>query len=144
MLQILSHHVSEMLAKGKDLTELEGIGDDLAEKIETLVNRGGPLLMLEAVKHRVPAHLATSWAFPNWAPNASAPCMMPWVSPASMICARPCRRKDAGGFRLWQQDRGTFYSSAGQAQPAGPVAPCWPRRKTWPGLWSTTWPRRLA
>jgi len=49
--------MSALLAEGKDLSELPGIGDDLAEKIATLVD-SGELPLLEEVEQRVPAELA--------------------------------------------------------------------------------------
>ncbi len=53
----LSRPVTDLLEKGEDLTELEGIGDDLAEKIETIVDTGS-LPLLEELEQRVPPALA--------------------------------------------------------------------------------------
>jgi DNA polymerase (family 10) len=49
--------MSALLAEGKDLTELPGIGEDLSAKIATLVETG-ELPLLEEVERRVPAALA--------------------------------------------------------------------------------------
>jgi len=52
----LSHSVSELLNKGKDLTELPGIGKDLSAKIEE-IHRSGKLSLLEETKRRLPPGL---------------------------------------------------------------------------------------
>ena len=53
----LSNSVSDMVEAGDDLTELPDIGEDLAEKIEEIVNTGG-LTQLEEIKRRTPPELA--------------------------------------------------------------------------------------
>lgn len=56
-IKTLSRPVTDLVAEGEDLTELEGIGDDLAGKIEEIVNTGG-LEQLEAIRARTPSELA--------------------------------------------------------------------------------------
>ena len=53
----LSAGVSEMIKAGKDLTRLPGVGDDLANKIKTIVETG-KLPLLEEIRQRVPAALS--------------------------------------------------------------------------------------
>jgi len=53
----LSHPVSELVEGEKDLSELPGIGDDLAGKIETIVKEG-TLDQLEELKEEVPPVLS--------------------------------------------------------------------------------------
>jgi DNA polymerase (family 10) len=48
--------MADMLAAGEDLTELDGIGEELARKIEQIVQTG-TLTQLEEVEHRTPAEL---------------------------------------------------------------------------------------
>jgi len=49
--------MADLLDEGQDLTELPGIGEDLARKIEEIVQTGG-LRQLEEIKQRTPAGLA--------------------------------------------------------------------------------------
>ncbi|MGD1992130.1 MAG: DNA polymerase/3'-5' exonuclease PolX [Anaerolineae bacterium] len=49
--------MADMLEEGKDLTELPGIGQDLAGKIEEIVDTGG-LAQLDEVRSRTPPELA--------------------------------------------------------------------------------------
>jgi DNA polymerase (family 10) len=53
----LSKSVSDMVEADEDLSELPDIGEDLAEKIEEIVNTGG-LAQLEEIKGRTPPELA--------------------------------------------------------------------------------------
>jgi DNA polymerase (family 10) len=53
----LSRNVSEMVEEGEDLTDLPGIGEDLAGKIEEIV-KTGDLKQLEKVEQRTPPALA--------------------------------------------------------------------------------------
>jgi len=53
----LSRQVADLVDEGADLTEMEGIGDDLAEKIETIVDTGA-LPLLDDLQNRTPAALA--------------------------------------------------------------------------------------
>ncbi len=53
----LSKSVADMIEEGQDLTELPGVGEDLAGKIEEIVNTGG-LAQLEEIKQRTPPELA--------------------------------------------------------------------------------------
>ena len=55
-IETLPRPVAELVAEGQDLTELEGIGDDLAGKIEEIVETGG-LTQLEEIKKRTPSGL---------------------------------------------------------------------------------------
>ncbi len=53
----LSRDVSEMVMEGEDLTELSGIGEDLAGKIQEIVETGD-LKQLEEIEQRTPPELA--------------------------------------------------------------------------------------
>ncbi|MFW6082727.1 MAG: helix-hairpin-helix domain-containing protein, partial [Chloroflexota bacterium] len=53
----LSTDVSEMVKQGEDLTDLPGIGEDLAGKIREIVNTGD-LRQLEEIEQRTPPELA--------------------------------------------------------------------------------------
>ncbi len=53
----LTQPVTQMLKEGEDLTELQGIGDDLSDHIRELVDTGG-LELLEEVAREVPRELA--------------------------------------------------------------------------------------
>jgi DNA polymerase (family 10) len=55
-IETLSRPVAEMVAEGQDLSELEGIGEDLAGKIEEIVETGG-LTQLEEIEARTPSGL---------------------------------------------------------------------------------------
>lgn len=55
-IETLSRPVADLVAEGQDLTELEGIGDDLAGKIEEIVETGG-LTQLEEIEKRTPSGL---------------------------------------------------------------------------------------
>lgn len=57
LLRTLPRDVDEMLANGADLTDLPGIGDDLAAKIREFVD-SGHLKALDRIKREVPPHLA--------------------------------------------------------------------------------------
>jgi len=52
----LARPVAEMVDAGEDLTELSGIGDDLAEKIATILETGG-LPLLDDLEERLPSAL---------------------------------------------------------------------------------------
>lgn len=52
----LSKNVTDLIAEKNDLTELPGIGDDLAEKIQTIV-KTGDLPLLKQIEARTPAAL---------------------------------------------------------------------------------------
>jgi DNA polymerase (family X) len=53
----MSRSMADLIAEGKNLSELPDIGEDLAEKIETIV-RTGRLPLLEEVEGRTPAALS--------------------------------------------------------------------------------------
>ncbi|MCB9161846.1 MAG: DNA polymerase/3'-5' exonuclease PolX [Caldilineaceae bacterium] len=54
----LSEPVADMVAAGDDLSALHGIGDDLADKIATLVANDGHLPQLDEIRARTPPGLA--------------------------------------------------------------------------------------
>jgi len=60
--------VADMLAQGEDLTELPGIGDDLAGKIGEIV-KTGHMRMLDQVEARTPSTLATLTSLPGLGPK---------------------------------------------------------------------------
>jgi DNA polymerase (family 10) len=64
----LPHSVADMLAKGEDLAELPGIGEDLAAKIAEFVETKR-LPLLEEVKRRTPAGLVDLTAIPGIGPK---------------------------------------------------------------------------
>jgi DNA polymerase (family X) len=68
MIGDLPHSVADMLAKGEDLAELPGIGEDLAAKIAEFVETKR-LPLLEEVKHRTPAGLVELTAIPGIGPK---------------------------------------------------------------------------
>jgi DNA polymerase (family 10) len=53
----LSGNLADMVEEGRDLTELSGIGEDLAGKVEEIVHTG-ELEQLQEIKKRTPAELA--------------------------------------------------------------------------------------
>jgi len=53
----LSGNLREMVKQDKDITELSGVGESIAEKIKEIVSTGS-LKQLEEIKQRVPEHLA--------------------------------------------------------------------------------------
>jgi DNA polymerase (family 10) len=64
----LPHNVADMLAKGEDLADLPGIGEDLAAKIAEFVDTKR-LPLLEEVKRRTPAGLVELTAIPGIGPK---------------------------------------------------------------------------
>lgn len=64
----LSMSVQEMVEGGEDLTRLSGIGEDLAAKIEEIVE-SGELGQLEEIKERTPAELAAMLKIPGLGPK---------------------------------------------------------------------------
>lgn len=60
--------VAALLADGADLSELPGIGDDLADKIRTVVQTG-ELPQLDALSHKIPAGLAELERLPGLGPK---------------------------------------------------------------------------
>ena len=52
-----AHSLADMVQKGEDLTQLSGIGQDLAQKIDEIVQTG-TLSMLKDLKERVPSALS--------------------------------------------------------------------------------------
>ncbi len=64
----LSRRVSEMLDQGEDLSDLPGIGDDLAGKMETIIRRGS-LPQLEKLKKEVPPVLSEMMNLSNLGPK---------------------------------------------------------------------------
>lgn len=64
----LSRDVSEMVAGGEDLTELPGIGKDLAAKIREIASTGR-ISLLEAIERRTPQTLADLMKIPGMGPR---------------------------------------------------------------------------
>lgn len=64
----LPKSAAEMLAAGEDLSELPGIGKDLAAKIKEIVDTGG-LRLLEEVEARVPSTLTELTTLPGLGPK---------------------------------------------------------------------------
>jgi len=64
----LARSLADMLHDGDDLTELEGIGTDLAAKIEEIVTTGR-LAALEDLERRVPASLVELTTLPGLGPK---------------------------------------------------------------------------
>lgn len=64
----LPENISGMLAEGRPLSDLPGIGEDLAGKIEEFVNTGH-LKALEEVEARTPSTLAALTAIPGLGPK---------------------------------------------------------------------------
>lgn len=64
----LGEDVARMLARGADLTDLPGIGKDLAGKISKIVNTGH-FELLEEVEHRLPASLVELSTIPGLGPK---------------------------------------------------------------------------
>lgn len=62
------HSMAELVAQGADLSELPGIGDDLAKKIHTLVETG-ELPALQQVERRTPGALAGMLRIPGLGPK---------------------------------------------------------------------------
>lgn len=67
-IESLPHNVEAMVREGADLSELPGIGEDLAGKIKEIVETGR-LTALEEVKARIPASLADLIAIPGLGPK---------------------------------------------------------------------------
>ncbi|MGH8371940.1 MAG: DNA polymerase/3'-5' exonuclease PolX [Gammaproteobacteria bacterium] len=63
-----SRSMAELVAEGRDLEELPGIGKDLAAKIETIV-RSGHLPQLEQVEARTPRSLSLLMQLPGLGPK---------------------------------------------------------------------------
>jgi DNA polymerase (family 10) len=64
----LPENISKLVAEGRKLTELPGIGEDLAGKIEEIV-RTGHLKALDEVEARTPATLAALTSLPGLGPK---------------------------------------------------------------------------
>ena len=64
----MSRSLATMVREGADLTELPGIGDTLAQKIEEIVTTG-KLQALETLKKRIPPELETLLALPGLGPK---------------------------------------------------------------------------
>jgi len=64
----LSGNVADMVEEEQDLTKLEGIGEDLAGKIEEIVHTG-KLAQLEEIERRTPAELAEMLDIPGLGPK---------------------------------------------------------------------------
>ncbi len=64
----LAQSAAEMVKEGKDLTELPGIGNDLAQKIEEIVKTGN-LFKLKELEAHVPAQLSRLMKMPGLGPK---------------------------------------------------------------------------
>src|SRR3990172_1061341 len=64
----LSQSVAAMVEQGKDLTELPGIGKDLAGKIQEIV-RTGNLPYLQELEDRIPSQLGRLMKIPGLGPK---------------------------------------------------------------------------
>jgi len=64
----LSRNVADMIENGEDLTEMHGIGKDLASKIEEIVKRG-TLKQLEELEKEVPPELSEMMKLPELGPK---------------------------------------------------------------------------
>lgn len=67
-LRDLTQDVASMIAQGQDVTELPGIGEDLASKIHEIV-KTGTVSMLEAHRKKVPATLTDLLKMPGLGPK---------------------------------------------------------------------------
>lgn len=70
-LKDLSDSLAQLVADGADLTELDGIGKDLAEKIATLATTGS-LPMLQELQQEVPASVLPMLRVPGLGPKKAA------------------------------------------------------------------------
>ena len=64
----LSRNVADMIENGEDLTEMHGIGEDLASKIEEIV-KSGTLKQLEELEKEVPPELSEMMKLPELGPK---------------------------------------------------------------------------
>ena len=67
-IESLPHHVASMLAEGADLSELPGIGKDLATKIQEIVETGH-LSLLDQISSQLPGQLAELAKIPTLGPK---------------------------------------------------------------------------
>jgi len=67
-IESLPHSVASMLAEGADLSELPGIGEDLAAKIQEIVQTGH-LSLLDQVSSQLPGQLAELAKIPSLGPK---------------------------------------------------------------------------
>lgn len=68
LIKNLSHEVADLVKHGEDLTVFPGIGDDLAEKITTIVQTG-ELPLLRQVRKKVPRALSEMMRIPDLGPK---------------------------------------------------------------------------
>jgi DNA polymerase (family 10) len=68
LIEGLGRSVADMVRCGEDLTELEGIGEDLAGKIQAIV-RTGRLAVLDELERRMPAALVELTTVPGLGPK---------------------------------------------------------------------------
>ncbi|MGD9109238.1 MAG: DNA polymerase III, partial [Gammaproteobacteria bacterium] len=64
LIKNLSHEVADLVKQGEDLTAFPGVGDDLAEKITTIV-KTGELPLLKQVRKKVPRALSEMMRIPD-------------------------------------------------------------------------------
>ena len=68
LIENLPHEAADLIAEGKDLSELHGIGKDLAEKITTIV-KTGHLPLLEEMQKKAPRALSEMMKIPDLGPQ---------------------------------------------------------------------------
>jgi DNA polymerase (family 10) len=68
MIASLPESVADMVGQGKDLTEMPGIGKDLAQKIEEIV-KTGTLSQLREIEAQIPPQLRTLMKMPGLGPK---------------------------------------------------------------------------
>ena len=68
IIDAMPQHLTAMVEAGEDLTELPGIGEKLAQKIEEIVKTGG-LKSFETLKKRIPPELETLLEIPGLGPK---------------------------------------------------------------------------
>ena len=71
----------------RDLTDLEGIGKDLAQKISELLTTGS-VEMLEQLRAEIPGGVLAWCEFLAWGRRRRPPCTRNWASARSMNCGR--------------------------------------------------------
>ncbi len=100
----LPDSIESLVENGEDLTQLDGIGKDLAEKVATLV-RTGELPQLNELMSEVPegvlALFAHSWPWPQ---EGSSHSSRAWRRFARGASRRLRRRRNTETQRLWRKN----------------------------------------
>lgn len=68
IIENLPHSAADLVAEGKDLSELQGIGKDLAEKIAVII-KTGDLPLLKEMQKKVPIKLSEMMKIPDLGPQ---------------------------------------------------------------------------